>query len=392
MRVQVVDPSAYTRPYDHALCAALGHLGVDVELVTSRFVYGDVPSPDGYRVRELFYQHAVGAPGSAIRSLTKLIAHPGGMARLRRIAREADVVHFQWLPVQWLDAHMLPRLPVVLTAHDLLPREARPGQAGAQRRLYEAVNAVIVHSEYGRHTLAGLGVDPTKIHVIRHGAFEHLAVPADEPLRLPAELDDPEGPVVLFFGLLRPYKGVEVLLEAWRELERSGAIDRGELWVVGQPRMPLAPLRGRAGPGVRFVPRFVSDGELRALFHRADVVVLPYLHTERLDYSGVLATALAFGKATVLTEVGSFAEVATDRAAWLVAPGDPAALADALRALAGDADARERLGQEARAAAGRSYTWHQAAVSTLRVYEQVTGQVTGVGKESLSDPPQSRPL
>jgi glycosyltransferase involved in cell wall biosynthesis len=373
MRVQVVDPSAYTRPYDHALCAALGRLGVDVKLVTSRFVYGELPSPDGYRVRELFYRRAVGAPGSAIRSLSKLIAHPGGMARLRRIAHEADVVHFQWLPVQWLDAFMLPRAPVVLTAHDLLPREARPGQARAQRRIYDAVDAVIVHSEYGRHTLAALGVDPAKIHVIHHGAFEHLAVRADKPLRLPAELQDPEGLVVLFFGLLRPYKGVEVLLEAWRQLERSGAIDRGELWVVGQPRMPLEPLRGRAGPGVRFVARFVSDDELRALFHRADVLVLPYVHTERLDYSGVLATALAFGKATVLTEVGGFPEVASDGAAWLVAPGDPAALADALRALAIDPDKRERLKQAARAAAGRSYTWHEAAVRTLQVYEQVTG-------------------
>jgi glycosyltransferase involved in cell wall biosynthesis len=388
MRAQVVDPSAYTRPYDHALCAALGRLGVDVELVTSRFAYGDLPSPSGYRVRELFYRHALGPPGSSIRSLTKLIAHPAGMARLRRIAREADVVHFQWLPVQWLDAYLLPPVPVVLTAHDLLPREARPGQVWAQRRLYDAVNAVIVHSEYGRHTLAGLGVDPTKIHVVRHGAFAHLAVATDKPLRLPAELKDPEGPVVLFFGLLRPYKGVEVLLQAWRQLKGSGPIDQGELWVVGQPRMPLRALRRRAGPGVRFVPRFVSDDELRALFRRADVVVLPYVDTERLDYSGVLATALAFGKATVLTEVGSFPEVAAAGAAWLVAPGDPAELAGALRTLAGDPDARERLGQDARAAAGRSYSWHEAAVNTLRIYEQVTG----VDQEPSSDPPQSRPL
>jgi glycosyltransferase involved in cell wall biosynthesis len=388
MRVQVVDPSAYTRPYDHALCAALGRLGLDVTLVTSRFAYGDLPSPDCYRVRELFYRHTVGPPGSAIRSLSKLIAHPKGMARLRQIAREADVVHFQWLPVQWLDALMLPRGPVVLTAHDLLPREARPGQAHAQRRLYDAVDAVIVHSEYGRHTLAAIGVDATKIHVIHHGAFEHLAVRADKPLRLPAELQDPEGPVVLFFGLLRPHKGVEVLLEAWRQLERSGEFDRGELWVVGKPRMPLEPLRGRAGPGVRFVARFVSDDELRALFHRADIVVLPYVHTDRLDYSGVLATALAFGKATLLTEVGSLPEVAADGAAWLVAPGDPAALADALRALAIDPDTRERLGQAARAVAGSSYTWHEAAVRTLQVYEQVTG----LRQEPVSDPRQSGPL
>lgn len=388
MRVQVVDPSAYTPPYDHALCAALGHLGVDVELVTSRFVHGDLPAPDGYRVRELFYRHAFGPPGSAIRSLSKLAAHPAGMARLRRVARDADLVHFQWLPVQWLDAHMLPPAPLVLTAHDLLPREARPGQARAQRRLYDSVDAVIVHSEYGRRTLVGLGVDAAKVHVIHHGAFEHLAAATAEPLRLPAELEAPEGAVVLFFGLLRPYKGVEVLLEAWRQFERSETADRDELWIVGQPRMPLDPLCRRAGKGVRFVPRFVSEDELRALFRRADVVVLPYVGTERLDHSGVLATALAFGKAIVLTEVGGFPEVAAEGAAVLVAPGDPTALADALRTLATDPDARERLGRQAQAAARRSYSWREAAVGTLRVYERVTG----VSRESLGDPPQSRPL
>lgn len=388
MRVQVVDPSAYTRPYDHALCAALGRLGVDVELVTSRFVHGVLPAPDGYRVRELFYRRAFGPPGSAIRSLSKLAAHPAGMARLRRVAHGADVVHFQWLPVQWLDLHMLPRVPLVLTAHDLLPREARLGQARAQRRLYDAVDAVIVHSEHGRRTLTGLGVDAAKVHVIHHGAFEHLAGQTAHASRLPAELNPHEGPVVLFFGLLRPYKGLEVLLEAWRQLERTGAVDHGELWIVGQPRMPLEPLLHQAGPSVRFVARFVSEDELRALFGRADVVVLPYARTERLDHSGVLAAALAFGKATVLTEVGSFSEVAAEGAAWLVAPGDPAALAEALGTLAADPDARERLARHAQAAARRSYSWDVAAVSTLSVYEQVTG----VSQRSLGDPPQSRPL
>ena len=388
MRVQIVDPSAYTRPYDHALCTALGRLGVDVELVTSHFVHGDLPAPDGYRVRELFYRRAFGPPGSTIRSLSKLAAHPAGMARLRRVARETDLVHFQWLPVQWLDVHLLPQVPLVLTAHDLLPREARLGQARAQRRLYDAVDAVIVHSEYGRRILMGLGVDVAKVHVIHHGAFDHLAVRTAEPLRLPAELKPHQGAVVLFFGLLRPYKGVEVLLEAWRQLERSGAADQGELWIVGQPRMPLEALLREAGPRVRFVARFVSEDELRALFGRADVVVLPYARTERLDHSGVLATALAFGKAIVLTEVGGFPEVAAEGAAQLVPSGDPAALADVLRTLVADPDARERLGSHAQAAARRSYSWDEAAVRTLRVYEQVTG----VSQESLGDPPQSRPL
>lgn len=374
MRAQVVDPSAYTRPYDHALCGGLARLGVDVELITSRFLHGELPAPDGYRVRELFYRRSFGPPGSPVRSLSKLAAHPAGMVRLRRAARRADVVHFQWLPVQWLDAHMLPRAPLVLTAHDLLPREARPGQAGAQRRLYDRVDAVIVHSEHGRRTLTGLGVDAAKVHVVHHGAFAHLAQPTSRPPQLPSELSAVDGPVVLFFGLLRPYKGVEVLLDAWGQL---GSHPGAQLWVVGRPRMPLEALRRQAEPDVRFVPRFVSEDELRALFLRADLVVLPYLRTERLDQSGVLATALAFGKAIVLTGVGSFPEVASAGAARLVAPGDATALAGALDALFSDRDARERLAAGARRAAEDSYSWHQAAVRTLAVYEQVTGLRAG---------------
>src|SRR5262249_56058704 len=66
VKVQVVDPSAYTPPYDHALCAALAAAGVEVELVTSRFPYAQVQPPDGYARRELFYRRALRAPGSPL--------------------------------------------------------------------------------------------------------------------------------------------------------------------------------------------------------------------------------------------------------------------------------------------------------------------------------------
>ena len=143
--------------------------------------------------------------------------------------------------------------------------------------------------------------------------------------------------MVLFFGLLRPYKGVEVLLDAWRGIEDA------ELWIVGRPRMPIEPLRALAPASVRFVPRYVSDAELPAFFRRADVVVLPYSRTERFDQSGVLATALAFGKPTVVSDVGGFGEVAAAGAARLVAPDDPDALRAALAGLLADPQEREGL-------------------------------------------------
>jgi len=367
MRVQLVDPSAFTPPYDHALCAALARGGAEVELVTSRFAYGAVAPADGYAVRELFYRHVRGAPGSRRRRFGKLLEHVPDMLRYRRAARAADVAHFQWLTMQWLDARLLPGGPLVLTAHDLLPREPRPGQTRAQRRLYRAVDAIVVHSDYGRGQLVHrLGIDPAKVHVVHHGVFEHLTRQPAGP-GLPDRLSGVRGPVVLFFGLLRPYKGLQTLLEAWRGVKDA------ELWIVGRPRMALEPLRVRAPAGVRFVPRFVADAELPAYFRRADIVVLPYSRTERFDQSGVLATALAFAKPVLLTEVGGFPELAATGAARLVAPDDPDALREALTDLIGDTGARRRLAAAAAAAAAGPYSWDEAARRTLAIYRSLLG-------------------
>jgi glycosyltransferase involved in cell wall biosynthesis len=364
MRVQLVDPSAYTPPYDHALAAALARAGADVELITSAFAYGSAPASEGYVTRDLFYRHARGAPGSRERRAAKLVEHVPDMLRYRRLARTADVSHFQWLAVQWLDPWLLPRRPVVLTAHDLLPREPRPGQAWAQRRCYDAVDAVVVHSEFGRRRLLeATGLDPGKVHVIRHGAFEYLTrLPDEQPLS--DDLAQVSGPVVLFFGLLRPYKGIETLLDAWQGVRGA------ECWIVGRPRLPLGPLRARAPAGVRFVPRFVAEAELPAYFRRADIVVLPYSRTERFDFSGVLATALAFGKPVVLTEIGGFPELAATGAALLVPPDDPAALRTAVTSLIDDQAARERLSTAARAAAAGPYSWDESAQRTLALYRK----------------------
>jgi len=363
MRVKLVDPSAYTPPYDHALCHALAQQGADVELITSEFAYGDVPAPDGYRSNQFFYRHARGPAGSKLRLATKLAEHVPDMLRLRRSAtRSADVVHFQWLSVQPLDVHLLPRTPLVLTAHDLFPREPRPGQVRAQRRLYDAVDAVIVHSEAGRTGLLdGAAIDPSKVHVVHHGAFTHLAATTSAPLA--PELTTTTRPVVLFFGLIRPYKGVDVLLDAWRDITDA------ELWVVGRPRMDTSDLKAKAPPSVRFIERFVSDVELPAFFDRADIVVLPYKRTERIDASGVLFTALGFGKAIVVTDVGGFGEVASTGAATLVAPDDASALTDALKTLIDDPAARAALQANARAVANGPYSWSDAAAKTLKVYE-----------------------
>jgi len=360
LRVDLVDAPAFTPAYDHALAAALSRAGAEVRLVTSRFAYGAPPAPDGYEVLEHFYRHAAGRPGSRLRRAWKLAEHVPDMLGYEPIARARDLVHFQWLGIPGLDARLMPDRPIVITAHDLLPREPRPGQLRAQARALRRVDAVVVHSEYGRRALldgvSGLRAD--RVHVIHHGAF---TPPSIEPV-LPAELEDPGSPVVLCFGLIRPYKGVATLLSAWR------AVTGAELWVVGRPMMDLDPLRAAAPPTVRFVPRFVSEAEQAAVLGRADIVVLPYEATERYDFSGVLASALGYGKAIVASNVGGFSEVG---AARLVAPGDADALGVALTELLADAAARKELSRAASAAAAGAYSWDAVARRTLELYETI---------------------
>ena len=178
MRVHVVDPSAYTPPYDHALCSALAAEGVEVSCTRAASPTGRVPAADGYRRRESFYRARRPRALAAVRRALKLAEHVPDMLAYRRAApRSAEIVHFQWLAVQQLDGLLLPRgRPLVLTAHDILPREPTPGQRRAQRRLYRRFDAIVVHSRHGARRLTEeLGVDPARVHVIPHGAFEHLA-------------------------------------------------------------------------------------------------------------------------------------------------------------------------------------------------------------------------
>ena len=225
------------------------------------------------------------------------------MLRYRRAARGADVVHFQWLPVQALDALLLPRRrPRVLTAHDVLPREPKPAQLAGQRKLYERMDAVVVHSEHGAARLRDeLGPRP--------GAGpRHPARRARQPRgarAAPRRCSPRRSPVVLFFGLIRPYKGLDVLLEAWRAA-RARTPSCGSSGCRGW----TSSVRSTA-PGVRTALRFVSGAELAGAFaaRRPRRAALP-----RDRPVGRAVHRARVRQAAAAQRVGGFPEIATGAA------------------------------------------------------------------------------
>jgi glycosyltransferase involved in cell wall biosynthesis len=223
------------------------------------------------------------------------------------------------------------------------------------------MDAIVVHSQHGRERLISEhGVDRERIHVIPHGVLRPWEGLTEEPL--PAQLCNVEGPVVLFFGLLRPYKGLDLLLDAWR------GIDEAELWIVGMPRMDTAPLKAAAPANVRFLESFVPDEQIPAFMNRASFVVLPY---REIEQSGVLFTALGAGAPLLLSDAGGFPEVALSGAARTFASGDPAALGQELRKLLDESAALAEMRRRGRAAAEADYSWGAIAHAHLDLYKRL---------------------
>jgi D-inositol-3-phosphate glycosyltransferase len=139
-----------------------------------------------------------------------------------------------------------------------------------------------------------------------------------------------EGEVAVFFGYVRRYKGLDLLLEAWPAVRARRAVTlvaAGEFYEDPAPYRALAAAAG-GEPGVRLLDRYLPDDEVEALFKAADVVVLPYRSATQ---SGVTHVAYALGVPVILTDVGGLGETVTAGETGLVVPPeDPGALAEAV--------------------------------------------------------------
>jgi glycosyltransferase involved in cell wall biosynthesis len=351
VRVLVADPPAFTPPYDHELAAALARAGAEVELVTSRFRFADAPTPAGYERRELFYPISGRLfRRSRLRLPLKALEHPLGMVRLARWP--ADVVHFQWLAWPQLDARLLrTRRPTVFTAHDLLPR-----RTASRRELWWKLlgrfDAVVVHSEHGRGTLAELGVAPARLRVIPHPVFPSTAKRADD------------GRTLLCLGLVRAYKGVGDAVAVVKRL--NGA----RLLVAGEALEPVDGYRAEAGSSAEWRLRYLTDAEVDRTLSESTVALFPY--RAEIDQSGALMRALGGGVPAVVYDVGGLADpVRRFGAGRVVAAGDVDALADAARELLDDsaALAAARAGAER---ARAELTWDASAAAHLELYRELT--------------------
>jgi glycosyltransferase involved in cell wall biosynthesis len=194
----------------------------------------------------------------------KALEHPLVLAELA--ATRADVVHIQWLSVPQVDRRLVMlRAPSVFTAHDLLPRRTA-AKEHLWREILRRFDRVVVHSERGRDTLVELGVDEERLRVIALPVSPTNVEPRDD------------GHTLLFFGVIRPYKGLPDALEVVRRIEDA------RLVVAGDPAMPLD---GLDADRVDWRLGYLDEAEVSRALSEATVALFPY--RPELDQSAALA-------------------------------------------------------------------------------------------------------
>ena len=376
MKVAMVDPSLFTGRYDDGLCAGLGDQGFDVTLLGRPMRPTDAIRPAGYAYDPHFFRHSEAlrdriGEGRAFRLLKAaeygLQCLTGDLSKLAR----SDVVHVQWLPLAPADKVMMRRLKGrVALLHTVHNADAYHADAGVQGRGYRALldlfDALIVHGDTTREALERQGIASRRIHIIPHPPMRlEQAAPKDL-----AEVADPVLPRLLFFGTIRPYKGVDILLEACLSLWKAG--HAFELVLAGKPFMDVAPMLDtvrKEGFADRMLTDFgfLKEERLDAHMAKADILVFPYRH---IDSSGAFLSALHHGKAMVTSDAGMFASLPPD-VVTRVAAGNIAALAQALIPLIESADMRKAWGAAARAYGGNMGSWKDMAEATAGIYRSI---------------------
>ena len=288
---------------------------------------------------------------------------PLSWVRAGRIARGSDVVLFTWTTpfhaVQYQVINRIavgsrrrsPRPRLVAMVHNADPHESMPLQRPLTRWVLGRCDGLVAHSNIVADQLADLVPD---VEVVVTTMPAHLDV---EPTPLP-----PTDPVrLLFFGFVRPYKGLDVALDALVLLRDEGLRPRlkirGEFWEPVEEWREHVASRG-LDDQVDLLPGYVPDEEVGGLLAESHAVVLPYRSASQ---SGIVPVAFTAGRPIVATAVGGFADTIVEGVnGTLAQPGDARSLADAIRRLVDD------LPKLAAGTQQSGPTWDEVAAAVLK--------------------------
>ncbi len=388
IRVFMMDLWCSVPYYDGYLCKGLTEANVNVSLgaisyYLDREVFTRQGVPNAVGLLDIVSHLEI--QNAALRRLLKSLEFSLNLPALavRFLFSRPDVLHVQFAPLLekglpfelWFLGYARKLgIKLVYTVHNVLPHDARESLRAMYLRVYRLADALICHNEATRAKLIeDFGVNPARVWVIPHGPIFH-----DRPRLTVREARaqlgyGPQECIVLWLGIVKPYKGIDFLLKAWQRTCELGAKARlivagtGEEAILRDVQEQVRALG--VGESVRLDLRFLRVEEVSLYYQAADIVVYPY---KEITTSGALMTGVNYEKAIVATDLPSFREVLKDgENACLVEYGDVEALAGTLARLIEKPEERSRLAAGIATAIPARDPWAPIALSTRDCYRAV---------------------
>lgn len=345
----VLIPHGIQEHYSVGYANAVVDAGFEVDFISSENI------DDGLlddRIQALDFGLNKNADRSPLEKARRFLAYHGRLL-LFGLRRRRSIIHVIGLLRHELVTGLLEGLTFrlfcrryILTVHNLIPHDSNQRRKRALYRvIYRLPHRLIVHTDRMRRELIrDYGVDPDKIMHMVHGLNDETADVTQDASELRRAMGiEPTAPVLLFFGKLAPYKGLDILLQALNDLPEAclliaGKADDGEYGHYIQSLLDTHPARSRIIPRIGWV----DNEDIPAFFTVADALVLPYRH---IDQTGVLFLSLRYGLPIVAFDVGDLREYITGEVGVIVAEQTPQALAEGIQRFlaARDSYSRNRI-------------------------------------------------
>jgi D-inositol-3-phosphate glycosyltransferase len=387
VHVRMFDPGNFTPHYVENLCNALTHMDLQVDLITSSPLFEQTSHSGSVRVENHFFKFTGGTGRpffrrhAALRRFLKVLSYPLGLWRTWRALKSdpPGILHVHWSLVPLLDALLFRKLRskgwcVVYSAHDVLSELDRPFRRWLFRRIFRETDAVIVHTRGLARTLRDDSGDVLpEVWEIPEGISTFPLSPDVDRSRARLVLGlESTGPLLLFFGIIKRYKGLEYLLRAWpRVLEE---FPDARLLIAGEAMLSMSPFNRlistlKIGDSIFLRLGYVPRSEAQYFFCAADAVVLPYV---RISTSGVIPLAYRYARPVIATAAGALPEIVRDgQTGFLVPPCAEQPLAEAICRGFRNPEFLVSMGARARDWFERERSWDEIARQTATLYSSL---------------------
>ena len=292
---------------------------------------------------------------------------------------KASILHAQWWSLPLAPIYLcfcvifkLRRKPVVFTIHNVMSHERSPIFFLISKLLFFFGDHFIVHSKLNKQQLINqFGIHPDSISQIPHGPLNLQINSNADPDAIRAQMGfTPEHKVILLFGAIRPYKGVDTAISAFSRVARQFPEARllivGKLWQSWTPYKSMIRQYGIEEQVVTHLG-YIPSADVHRYFLACDLVILPYHHFD--SQSGVGGTAISFRKPMIVSQTGGLPDLVLDHRAK-IPPNDPMALANSIIRCLEDPGLLMKLVKDADTIAD-ILSWKGIAKQTIQVYESL---------------------